>query len=630
MSSRLLVLVFLCLSGIVLSGCSSKGGSGDAVAAAASRAGEQATVRIESTITLKSGDDSFVRHLQGEIDFEERAARLDVDEYGNEYEAVFDGNELLVRLPGEEWTPAWWADFEPGLVRSPRRIFSALEDSKGSSMSGNDTIRGAKTTRYSVQVDSETLFEATQVSVNAKRDKAPDLLAVDAWVDGDGLLRKIAYDFTFESSGDVVSVVVEFWDWGNAPAVEMPDLADIDDLLDSMGLGDIEDTVFGGEACYGERVAECLGVNPELDAITGDPADCTGPTARVCLVPVGFVRRDIVEAALKFHRETKGIEIVVLPSIALDASMVDADSSQVTENQLRTLMTDRYKILGQMPSSFIAITPFDMHPEDGHYGWFFGCRFSRPGMGQIDGVFSYFRMLHVEPYDGSGIDNALVFERVSKYLGRYVAVLHLAYPMGDDPDYLNYSSMSGFSDLDSIGKKWPEGASPCSQTGPSLCIIPDEDWDLGFQTALNAAIVRLSKSVDVRVEVRLTGGFFPSKDNWSEEFLSDLQQFAQPRIRGAGVVLVGVTDDAFAQAKSVAPHLDGLASEKDRVVISGYGTGKPGSTVQEERLYRLLLRAAARTVYGMPLSSDPSSLLYEGVDSPDDLDGLTLPVLKRP
>ena len=54
----------------------------------------------------------------------------------------------------------------------------------------------------------------------------------------------------------------------------------------------------------------------------------------------------------------------------------------------------------------------------------------------------------------------------------------------------------------------------------------------------------------------------------------------------------------------------------------------PLSTVErQERLFRLLLRAAAFAHYDYESNADPASLLYEGVVSPRDLDGKALPPL---
>ena len=211
--------------------------------------------------------------------------------------------------------------------------------------------------------------------------------------------------------------------------------------------------------CYGERLARCLGVNRELDARSADPFTCQRDQPRICLVPAGNVRPDVVEAIVRFHRETKGLEVFVLPSVELPASLVFAKTSQVSAEGVRDAVDAQYRVTNSTPSTYIVITPIDVRPLSGEFAWMFGARYGVKG-NHNRGVFSYFRMLNVPPYDGSPLTDELLHTRVAKYAARYTALLHFAYPMGDDIAYLNYRDMYGFSDLDSMGDLWPIEAPP--------------------------------------------------------------------------------------------------------------------------------------------------------------------------
>ena len=112
-----------------------------------------------------------------------------------------------------------------------------------------------------------------------------------------------------------------------------------------------------------------------------------------------------------------------------------------------------------------------MRPDSGEYAWYFGARFR----GQ-HGVFSYFRMANVSPYDGRPITDTLIRERVTKYFARYTALLFLQHAMTEDRRYVNYFEMYGFSDLDSMGSAWPPYSPPCRGDGAIVCIIPDGDF----------------------------------------------------------------------------------------------------------------------------------------------------------
>jgi hypothetical protein len=98
----------------------------------------------------------------------------------------------------------------------------------------------------------------------------------------------------------------------------------------------------------------------------------------------------------------------------------------------------------------------------------FGARYGRgpegKNGGHNHGVFSYFRMANVRPYDGRPLSDDLLHERVAKYSARYTTLLYLDYPTGEDIAFLNYLNMFGFSDLDSMGMRWPETPAP----GPHL------------------------------------------------------------------------------------------------------------------------------------------------------------------
>ncbi|MBI2767507.1 MAG: hypothetical protein HYX53_16550 [Chloroflexi bacterium] len=218
---------------------------------------------------------------------------------------------------------------------------------------------------------------------------------------------------------------------------------------------------FRGAECYGDKVSSCLGANPELDARAADPALCQGPEARVCLVPVGNVRTDVVDAIVAFHRETRGIEVLVLPSIPVRPTMIYPETSQVSNEVVLQELGDVYGVTDKTASTFIAITPIDMRPLSGEYAWLFGTRYGQDQQGnRTRGVFSYFRMANVPPYDGGPLTPELLQLRAAKYTARYTALLYFDYPTGSERRYLNYESMFGIGDLDSMGTAWPPSPAP--------------------------------------------------------------------------------------------------------------------------------------------------------------------------
>ena len=113
------------------------------------------------------------------------------------------------------------------------------------------------------------------------------------------------------------------------------------------------------------------------------------------------------------------------------------------------------------------------------------------------------------------------------------------------------------------------------------------------------------------------------------EFGNDLRASTVIVRRPPGVTIIGVSDDAFARTASVTPHLDRAWPDEHLAVVSAFGAGKPGTPEHQERLYRLLLRAVSLAHFGIPPSHDPTSLLFEGMVTPAELDGKALPKLGR-
>src|SRR5690606_24874065 len=120
-----------------------------------------------------------------------------------------------------------------------------------------------------------------------------------------------AYALSTEWEGEEVTSRwqnrIEFFDYGADIEIEAPDPADVfdfEDWLDEPFDPGLLPDPFEGADCYGDRMAECLQPNPDLEDLYGDPTACQGEEARVCLAPAGYVRRDVVEAILDFHRET--------------------------------------------------------------------------------------------------------------------------------------------------------------------------------------------------------------------------------------------------------------------------------------------------------------------------------------
>lgn len=489
-----------------------------------------------------------------------------------------------------------------------------------------ELIREVETTRYRLRFEPGAV-DTTLAGVDV----------MDVWIDGDDLVRRMSMEVVLEGLMDdqpsTTSFVIEYFDYGTAPPIELPDpddVIDFEDWLETDPFGEWEDP-FEGADCYGEALADCLQTNPELDDLAADPALCQGDEARVCLVPVGHVRRDVVDSVIAFHRETRGIDIVVLPGLPVDEAHIDTATSQGLADLILEDVFDHY-LVEASSSTLIAVTPMDLRPADDSLGWYFGFRNGGDYTGHQHGIFSYFRMANVEPYDARPLDAALLFERVNKYFGRYVASLYLRYPLESNLDFLNYDVVWGFSDLDAMGSEWPTGEPPCVTDADIICLIPDGDHDFS-RAEIDQAAERLEEHCGVPVQVRPleVGHVYPTRDPWSAEFRDDLDYVASRIMRAPNITVIGLTDDPFdTVGPGRGPHIT-VAWPDDRVAVaSTAGAGVSGTSEFGERMFRVLVRAIETGHFGLPETDAAESVRFSGHSAPGDLDGLVLESVARP
>lgn len=638
-SRTLLVFPLAMLAVVLLTGCNGNLPSAGAIVKAASeKASRVDSVAFEMSVTIDGVEDADEYEVSGRgaIDVGSRRAWMAIESMGFSLEWRVIDDVSYVKFGEERWiegpaevTDGWFEDLGP--ISDPFAPIEEVGASRGNiTHTGTEEVRGRKAERYSVTLDPE---DVTTDHFGAPADPIGEL-QLDVWVDEDGLPVRLSVVFEIDPAdldlgGDGparFSNVIEYFDYGKPVEVEKPaddEIISLDDMGESPWGGGHP---FADAECYGDRLAECLQPNPEVDAIAVDPSLCQGAVARLCLVPVGWVRLDVVGAIVDFHRETKGIEVLVLPGVPLTPAQVDTNTSQVTTQLLWAQLQEHYGVNSFTPSTFIAMTAIDA--RDGEFGWLFGSRWGGGPFGHNHGVFSYFRMGTVPPYDGSPLDDDLLYERVVKYAARYTALLYLDHPTEEDINYLNYYEMYGLSDLDSMQANWPTG--PC--LGEVICVVLDGSLaDPAFEGDMTVAVKQLESQLGVRVNLRVPppkSYYMPTLDSWSQEFGDDLRATVSGRLVRPGPTIIGVTDNRFANAPTVTDHVDLAWPDENLGVVSGYDAGGPGTPEHQERLYRLLYRVVAQAHYGVPLDDDPGSLMYRGVQRPKELDGTRLPTLR--
>ncbi len=416
---RLFVLPVLILAGVVASSCffsarsplsSIEGATGKALGAD--------TVHFELSTSFEGLDDQsdadfFKVEAHGAFDATTNDSYLVIGAAGLDFEMRRIGKETFVRIYGDNWFK--FEEDEASLFDSlympffdPYELLKNLGvDPADVKHEGSETIRGKSAEQYSLTVSARDIDEDLVESfLGGARESH-----VEFWIGEDGLPARVSLSSTSDGQEfgatpgtDVTATItIEFFDYGVPLGIERPSDDEISDFGSFGSFGGNSVDPFEGAECYGDRLEECLAVDPETAAMAQNPGLCQGDEARVCLVPVGKVRPDVVQAIVDFHKETRGIDVVVLPSVPLRLSDVRADSSQVAETTVFRKLQGAFGVSDATASTFIGITPIDIVPENDEYGWEFGYRVGSGPYGNRHGVFSYFRMVNVEPYSGDPI-----------------------------------------------------------------------------------------------------------------------------------------------------------------------------------------------------------------------------------
>ena len=617
------------------------------VTGATDKALESRSVHFEIDVSIEGladQDDAEAAafHARGAVDPKNERSLFIVESFGMALEMrVVDGVAYMLIDEDGGWMK--FDEDEMGLIEDlfmplfdPYSLLEELGvDPSDAKHEGSGDVRGKKAERYTITVPPRDVDQDIEAFMPIGKE-----LKVEFWVGEDGLPVRVVFessgtakDFDFEGDEAVTfRMVVDLFDYGKPVDVDAPPEDEIVDLgsLGLPGAGGLTGDPFEGAECYADRLDECLTPNPEVDAMAQQPITCQHFDVRVCLVPMGFVRADVIKAIVDFHKKTANIGVVVLPSIPLPPNLLDRANSQLPTKALDDLMKSTYITTGTA-STFIGISAIDQQGES--YGWWFGHRFGRSGFSNQHGMFSYFRMANVPPYNGDPITDELVHLRASKYAARYTALLLLDHPTTEDNDYLNYYEMFGFSDLDSMGTKWPEGSPPCLGLGVFVCVIPDNKYSNdAFEADVVAAAERIQRETGVSMQVRadtLAGAYEPSKPDWGAEYVADLDYALRQPYHYQHFPIVGVTDDNLAQDATVSPRIDEPHPLLQLSVVSGYGAGKPGTAEHRERMYRLILRGVLVAHFGMELNDDPNSLMFRGVKTPAELDGKAIPAIPK-
>jgi hypothetical protein len=234
---RLLPLLLVAVAASVLVGCGGDAVALDPVASAATTTAKSDTARIAFNATIEMGQAGTMQMLgKGVYDGRARTGWMNMSYSlpqsaqaqlgGNpSMEMIFDGHDGLVmymrsslfrQLAGDKWVKldlekiADKQGLDLGALMNanqadPSQALGMLKASSDARVVGTDTIRGVRTTRYSLRVDlhrvadeNKALRDSLQQVIDAT---GIDSYPAEAWVDAQGRVRRLKVEMSMSMPG---------------------------------------------------------------------------------------------------------------------------------------------------------------------------------------------------------------------------------------------------------------------------------------------------------------------------------------------------------------------------------------------------------------------------------------------
>ncbi len=184
---------------------------------------------------------------KGALDFASNSGRMSMVQSGDTFDVIWNGGTVYVKSPGfsqalgagKPWIripsgKAGLSDFASLDIFNPLRQFDLLKKAGHFSADGSEVVRGVETTRYVGQVDTQKFVE--EFLSNLPNEDRPDSVAagsfaVTAWIDRDGYLRRVVYDFPDMGSEDPAgTLALELYDFGASVDTTPPAEDEVADL----------------------------------------------------------------------------------------------------------------------------------------------------------------------------------------------------------------------------------------------------------------------------------------------------------------------------------------------------------------------------------------------------------------
>lgn len=247
-------------------------GTGGAVylskAAEATAAVETQRMSMVMSMDGIPGAGSITFSIEGAIDAPNELAHMTMDMgdltsmmgIDGTIEMVVDGDTTYMKsemfsMMGEDSKPWVRADtdevgeedmFGPTATNDPSEFLAFLENAGGEVTEvGNETIRGVETKHVKTELDIEAMMADATDEEKAEMEEAlaemgaeGGVIPTEAWIDGDGFVRKLTMVFDFNSMGATdtemegvaMTIDIEMYDFNEPMDIQVPDPADVGEM----------------------------------------------------------------------------------------------------------------------------------------------------------------------------------------------------------------------------------------------------------------------------------------------------------------------------------------------------------------------------------------------------------------
>ncbi|MGI8790429.1 MAG: hypothetical protein ACR2I4_06035, partial [Actinomycetota bacterium] len=250
----------------------SSGEAARSLAAASEKTLEEQSSKVSVSVSVDSSDGSLPQggyRAQGAFDYSNNKGHMSVDlgqlpvvagSDAGSVNVVFDESVIYMKLPGlQESVPTTkpWvridvkelqrqsggaSQFNAFGQADPSQYLQFLQGAGKVEELGSETVRDVETTRYKAVVNlSEAVKQApaeTRKTLSrAIKASESNSVPVNAWIDSEGLLRRVRYSYgnSEQTGGLSSSIEVDFYDFGTSVEIRLPAPDQVTDLADILG-----------------------------------------------------------------------------------------------------------------------------------------------------------------------------------------------------------------------------------------------------------------------------------------------------------------------------------------------------------------------------------------------------------